>query len=73
MLNRALLWKRLGMADNIELNVATLSKRLRSQASGFRRLAGEILDGDFRRNLLNLAMDYDAQAETLECTNASGM
>jgi hypothetical protein len=65
--------ERLSMADNIELNVATLSKRLRKQASGFRRLAGEILDGDFRRNLLNLAMDYDAQAESLERKNAPGM
>jgi hypothetical protein len=37
---------------------------LRKQADGFRRLASEIVDGDFRRRLLALAADYDAQADT---------
>jgi hypothetical protein len=36
---------------------------LRKQADGFRRLASEIVDGDFRRRLLALAADYDAQAD----------
>ena len=61
------------MADYLELDVETLGKRLRNQASRFRRLAGEILDGDFRRNLLHLAMDYDAQAESLERKSGPGM
>jgi hypothetical protein len=50
------------MAENGELTVATL----REKALRFRRLAGEILDGDFRRGLLSLAWDYDAKAESLE-------
>jgi hypothetical protein len=32
---------------------------LRKQAAGFRRLAREIVDGDFRRRLLDLAADSD--------------
>jgi hypothetical protein len=41
---------------------------LRQKASAFRRLAGEILDGDFRRSLLRLAFDYDRQAARLDRT-----
>ena len=61
------------MADHFELDVEILGKRLRNQASGFRRLAGEIQDGEFRRNLLNLATDYDAQAEALERKNGPSL
>jgi hypothetical protein len=61
------------MADYFDLDIETLGKKLRNQASGFRRLAGEILDGEFRRNLLHLATDYDARAESLERKNGLGM
>jgi hypothetical protein len=54
------------MDDHIDLNVETLGKTLRKQASGFRQLAGEILDGEFRERLLELAIDYDRQADRLE-------
>jgi hypothetical protein len=54
------------VTDNIKLNVETLSKTLRKQASGFRRLAGESLDREFRSRLLELAQDYERQAESLE-------
>ncbi len=54
------------MTDGVDLNVGALGKTLRKQASGFRQLAGGILDGDFRRSLLELALDYDCQAENLE-------
>jgi hypothetical protein len=54
------------MTDYIDLNIETLLKTLRRQASGMRRLAGDILDGDFRRGLLELARDYDRQAEGFE-------
>jgi hypothetical protein len=54
------------MDDHINLNVEALSRTLRKQASGFRQLAGEILDGEFRGRLLELALDYDRQAERLE-------
>jgi hypothetical protein len=55
------------MADTVKkLNVEALSKALRKQASGFRQLAGEILDGEFRGRLLELALDYERQAENLE-------
>jgi hypothetical protein len=53
------------MADNLELDFVTLSKTLKKQASGIRQIAGETLDGDFRRGLLELAQDYDHQAEKL--------
>jgi hypothetical protein len=53
------------MANPLELNLETLGKSLKQQASGIRRLAGETLDGDFRRRLLELAQDYDRQAEKL--------
>jgi hypothetical protein len=53
------------MADYADLNVETLGKTLRKQASGFRQLADEILDGDFRSRLIELALDYDCQAEKL--------
>ena len=54
------------MTDYHELNIETLGKTLRERASGMRKLAGKILDGDFRVRLLALALDYDRQAETLE-------
>ena len=57
------------MTDNLELNVDALSKTLRKQASGFRQLANESLDGAFRSRLLVLARDYDRQAENLEHAN----
>jgi hypothetical protein len=44
------------MADHLELNVETLGKTLRRQASGFRHLAGGTLDADLRGNLLNSLM-----------------
>ena len=48
------------------MDVDTLGKTLRKKAAGIRSLAGEILDGDFRRSLESLAVDYDAQATKLE-------
>jgi hypothetical protein len=54
------------MADHVDLNVETLGKSLRKHATGFRQIAGEILDGDFRDRLLELAVDYDRQAESLD-------
>ena len=52
--------------DHMDLNLDVLSRTLRKQASGFRQLASEILDGEFRGRLLELAEDYDRQAEKLE-------
>ena len=46
------------------VNRESNTENLRKQAAGFRRLASEIVDGDFRRRLLDLAADYDAQAVT---------
>ena len=43
------------MTDYLGLNVSTLGKTFRTQASGMRLLADEILDGEFRRGLLVLA------------------
>lgn len=54
------------MVDHMDLNIEALGKTLRKQASGFRQLAGEILDGEFRGRLLELALDYERQAEKLE-------
>jgi hypothetical protein len=54
------------MADHLELNIETLGRTLRKQASGFRRLADDALTGDCRTGLLELALDYDRQAATLE-------
>jgi hypothetical protein len=54
------------MTDYLGLNIETLSKTFRKQASGMRKLADEILDGEFRRGLLVLARDYDLKAEGLE-------
>jgi hypothetical protein len=54
------------MADHLELNVEALGKRRRKQASGFRHLAGGALTGTCRSGLLELALDYDRQAATLE-------
>jgi hypothetical protein len=54
------------MADHLELNVETLGKTLRKQASGFRHLASGTIDREFRGSLLELAQDYDRQAVTLE-------
>jgi hypothetical protein len=50
------------------VNPASNTETLRKQAAGFRRLANEIVDGDFRRRLLDLAADYDAQAVTTTAT-----
>jgi hypothetical protein len=62
------------MADSLQLNVDTLGDTFRTQAFGLRRLADGILDGDFRRSLLSLASDYDAQAVKIERkTVLSGM
>jgi len=60
------------MTDNVDLNVESLSRTLRKQASGFRQLAGESLDGEFRSRLLELAGDYDRQAESLDHRDAAG-
>jgi hypothetical protein len=57
------------MTDYLELNVEALSKTLRQQASGFRQLAGESVEGGFQSRLLVLAQDYDRQAESLERVN----
>ena len=54
------------MADPIELNVEALGKTLRRQASGFRHLAFGAPTGACRSGLLELALDYDRQAATLE-------
>jgi hypothetical protein len=54
------------MTDYLGLNIETLSRTFRKQASGMRLLADEILDGEFRRGLLVLARDYDLKAEGLE-------
>jgi hypothetical protein len=61
------------MADNLELDVETLGKTLKDKASRFRQLASGILDGDFRRRLLDLAWDYDVQAATLQRKIPHGM
>jgi hypothetical protein len=53
---------------NLESNAETLER----QAAGFRRLASEIVDGDFRRRLLDLAADYDAQAVAITPTRHGG-
>ena len=50
------------MADDLILDAETL----RHRASAFRRLAAEILGGDFRRSLLELALEYDRRAMRLE-------
>jgi hypothetical protein len=57
------------MADNVELNVEALSKTLKKQASGFRRLAVESIEGGFRSRLLELALDYEREAENPEHGN----
>jgi hypothetical protein len=57
------------MVDNLELNIAALSETLKKQASGFRHLADESLEGGFRNRLLELALDYECQAENLEHMN----
>jgi hypothetical protein len=46
------------------VNRESNAETLRKQAAGFRRLASEVVGGDFRRRLLDLAADYDAQAGT---------
>jgi hypothetical protein len=54
------------MADYLELNFETMGAILRKQAWGMRELAGGILDGEFRGRLLELALDYERRAITLE-------
>jgi hypothetical protein len=61
------------MTDYLDLNIETLLKTFRRQASGMRRLAGDILDGDFRRGLLELARDYDRQADGFERSKSSAV
>jgi hypothetical protein len=56
----------LGRSDMV--NPESNTENLRKQAAGFRRPAKEIMDGDFRRRLLDLAADYDAQAVTTTAT-----
>jgi hypothetical protein len=53
------------MADDIDLDAETL----RQKASAFRQLAAELLGGDFRKRLLDLALDYDLRAARLERTS----
>ena len=67
---RALFPIRGAMADNVELNVEAPSETLKKQASGFRRLAVESIEGGFRSRLLELALDYERQAKNLEHTNS---
>jgi hypothetical protein len=69
VVGRALSLSRLLMTDNLELNVEALSKTLKKQASGFRHLADESIEGEFRSRLLELALDYDRQAENLAHVN----
>jgi hypothetical protein len=57
------------VTDNLKLNVDAPSATLRKQASGFRQLAGESLDEGFRGRVLELAQDYERQAESLEDVN----
>jgi len=59
------------MTDYLELNVETIGATFRNQASGLRHLAGQVLDDDFRGRLLDVALDYDHQAEKLENEFAS--
>jgi hypothetical protein len=54
------------------VNPGSHTETLRKQAAGFRRLANEIVDGDFRRRLLDLAADYDAQAVASTPTRHGG-
>ena len=54
------------MTDYHELNIEALGKTLRERASGMRKLASQILDGESRSGLLALALHYDLQAEALE-------
>jgi hypothetical protein len=49
----------------------TIGTTFRNQASGLRHLAGQVLDDDFRSRLLEVALDYDHQAEKLESEFAS--
>jgi hypothetical protein len=56
------------MTDEHDLD----AQALRQKASAFRRLAGEILDGDFRRRLLSLALDYDRRAARLDRRTGHG-
>jgi hypothetical protein len=54
------------MAVDLELNHAPSGTILRTRASGLRRLADGILDGDFRHLLTALARDYEREAARLE-------
>jgi len=63
-----LVFLKVAMADYLELNFVTIGATLLRQASGMRALAGGILDGEFRGRLLELALDYEHQAITLERT-----
>jgi hypothetical protein len=50
------------MADDLGDDATSL----RQTASGFRHLAAQILGGDFRRRLLELALEYERRATRLE-------
>ena len=54
------------MTDYLGLNIETLGNTLRERAAGMRLLANKILDGEFQRGLLELARDYDLQAEVFQ-------
>jgi hypothetical protein len=54
------------MAVDLELKDGTPGTILRKRASGIRRLADGILDGDFRLLLAALAKDYEREAAKLE-------
>jgi hypothetical protein len=54
------------MTDYLDMNVETLGKTLRMQASRMRLLAAKALPGDFQSSLFAVAQDYDRQAEKLE-------
>ena len=53
---------RVAMSDALALDALAL----RRKASGFRRLAADILGGDFRRRLLELALEYERRATQLD-------
>ena len=57
------------MTDNLEIDLGVPSSTLRKKAAAFRSLAREMFPCDFRRNLLELAEDYDHQASGTERGN----
>lgn len=65
MINGKFTVKALVAGRSSMVTFASNAESLKRQAVGFRRLASEIVDGDFRRRLLDLAADYDAQAAAI--------